>query len=71
MPKMSKMEVYIKISKLIDLGEDELAGKMLEIVADGSLVQSGVPYASSFTPKDTRDINAAINRMNKSIRRTQ
>jgi len=70
MSKLNKMEAYINISKLIDLGEYELANKLLKIIIDSSQSKTGFHYSSTFLPKDTREINATINRIYKSIRRT-
>lgn len=69
MSKINKIDAYIIISKLIDIGEEELAGKLLKIIADGMHPQNGFSYVSTVTPKDTRDNNTTMNRIFKSIKR--
>lgn len=69
MSKINKIDAYILISKLIDMGEDELAGKLLKIIADSMHSQNGFSYVPTITPKDTRDNNTTMNRINKSIKR--
>mgnify|MGYP001051693952 CR=1 FL=1 len=69
MSRLSKIETYITISKLIDIGEDELADKLLKIITDSSQPKLSFHYSSTFLPKNTREINTTMNRINKSIRR--
>ncbi len=71
MSNMNKMETYIIISKLLDMGEEELAGKMLKIVVESSHSKTSFQYVPTFSPKDTKDINSVINRVNKSVKHLQ
>lgn len=69
MSELSKIETYIDISKLIDMGEDELADKMLRIVSDSTYSRSCFHYIPTFVLKETRDVSTTINRIKKSIKR--
>lgn len=70
MLKLRKVDAYVTISKLIDIGEDELAEKMLKIVSTDQYMRPNRPYASVVVMKPKREVTAVLNKANKCLKKS-
>ena len=68
MSKIDKVDAYINISKLIDMGEEALAGKLLKIIVDDLHPRTSFCYVPTITPKDTKNNNATMNCVKKNVK---